>query len=252
VPYGPAGEAGSPQQEGINDPAVSCSVRAKRCVQAKRCVRAKRCSVCIRSPSMGLPGFPSLCSPPLTCTRTPPTDTNYTTSPHLSPPPQQPGEYSYVLHYRDQYKLDPNGETGPADVLGRTRHINRLFVAPPCAFTLFYATGWPRCSLVYRIIEGPDAPEVGGACVCVCVCVSQCVCEGYGTDGGGEKGGVPRSGWHGARRGRAARPRTTLGRRGWAHAGPPCSGLAAAFTPSSLAPYANAGDAVAPPTFPPT
>ncbi|KIZ05253.1 hypothetical protein MNEG_2702 [Monoraphidium neglectum] len=70
-----------------------------------------------------------------------------------------PGEYSYVLHYRDQYKLDPNGETGPADVLGRTRHINRLFVAPPCAFTLFYATGWPRCSLVYRIIEGPDAPE---------------------------------------------------------------------------------------------
>ncbi|KAI8469032.1 MAG: sucrose-6F-phosphate phosphohydrolase-domain-containing protein [Monoraphidium minutum] len=68
-----------------------------------------------------------------------------------------PGEYSYVLRVRDQYKLQPDGETSAADILGRPRNINRLVVPPPCAFTLFYATGWPRCSLMYRTVEGEDA-----------------------------------------------------------------------------------------------
>jgi hypothetical protein len=69
-----------------------------------------------------------------------------------------------VLHYRDQYKLDPDGDTAPADVLGRSRTLNRLVVRPPHAFMLFYATGWPRCSLVYRVVAKEGA-EVGGACL---------------------------------------------------------------------------------------
>jgi hypothetical protein len=74
-------------------------------------------------------------------------------------PAAQPGEYSYVLHYRDQYKLDPDGDTAAADVLGRSRNLNRLTVPPPAAFALYYATGWPRCSLVYRVVprEGTEA-----------------------------------------------------------------------------------------------
>lgn len=67
-----------------------------------------------------------------------------------------------MLHYRDQYKLDPDRDTAPADILGRTRNINRLVVGPACAFMLFYATGWPRCSLVYRIVPG-EGEEVGRA-----------------------------------------------------------------------------------------
>ncbi len=46
-------------------------------------------------------------------------------------------------------------------MLGRVCTVNRLAVAPPCAFTLLYATGWPRCSLVYRTLER-EGGEVGG------------------------------------------------------------------------------------------
>lgn len=70
-----------------------------------------------------------------------------------------PGEYSYVLHYRDALKLDPDGDTAPADVLGVERHVNRLTVQPACAFHVFYATGWPRCSLAYRVLAGPEGGE---------------------------------------------------------------------------------------------
>lgn len=69
-----------------------------------------------------------------------------------------PGQYAYVLRYNSQYKLDPNAETVTADVLGQSRTANLLTVsAPPCAFTVFYATGWQRCSLVYRVVEREGA-----------------------------------------------------------------------------------------------
>ena len=87
----------------------------------------------------------------------PPNPRDWPRTPPSHPcPPRQPGEWAYVLHYRDAFKLHPDGDTAPATIRGATRNINRLAVGPPCAFALFYATGWPRCSLVYRAIAGPE------------------------------------------------------------------------------------------------
>lgn len=61
-----------------------------------------------------------------------------------------------MLNIRGEYKLNAGADAGRASVLGQERDVSRLSVpAPPAAFTLFYATGWPRCSLVYRVVPAP-------------------------------------------------------------------------------------------------
>lgn len=69
----------------------------------------------------------------------------------------QPGEYTYLLMIKNDFRVDPDVETTTAHIHGAPRSVNRLPVGPACAFTLFYATGWPRCSLAYRIVEREGA-----------------------------------------------------------------------------------------------